>query len=1017
MGLQPKARSSLARSSLARSSLARESLARSRWRGVPAAAAAAAGMAIPARSSLARSRWRGVRWRGVVGAEFVGAEFRLQPRRLLVWGCSRRRGVGLLVWPSRRGVRWRGVPAAAAAGCWYIINWAAGMGLQPKARSRAAGMGLQPKARSSLARSSLARSSLVRSSGCSRRRGVRWRGVVGAEFRLQPRRLLVWGCSRRRGVGLLVWPSRRGVRWRGVRWRGVVGAEFRLQPKARSSLARSSLARSRAAAAAGCWYGAAAEGAESLARSSGCSRRRGVGLLVWPSRRGVPAAAAAGCWYIINWAADMGLQPKARSSLARSSGAPCPTGGATIGAESLARSRWRGVRWRGVPAAAAAGCWYIINWAAGMGLQPKARSSLARSRWRGVPAAAEGAESGCWYGAAAEGAESLARKGSAIPFARQLGRHRGYTASEFSAFCPKWRHFGQNRTFMHQRRGVPAAAAAGCWYIINWAAGMGLQPKARSSLARSRWRGVGLLVWGCSRRRGVRWRGVRWRGVRWRGVPAAAVGAESGCWYGAAAEGAEFVGAESLARSRWRGVPAAAEGAESGCWYGHPGAEFVGAEFRLQQPPAAGISLIGLLVWGCSRRRGVRWRGVVGAEFVGAESGCWYGAADMAIPARSSGAPCPTGGATIGAEFVGAEFVGAEFVGAEFVGAEFVGAEFRLQQPPAAGISLIGLLVWGCSRRRGVGLLVWGCSRRRGVRWRGVVGAEVVGAEFRLQPRRLLVWGCSRRRGVGLLVWPSRRGVRWRGVVGAEFRLQQPPAAGMAIPARSSLARSSGCSRRRGVRWRGVVGAESLARSRWRGVPARLAPPVGQRLARSRWRGVPAAAEGAESGCWYGAAAEGAEFVGAEFRLQQPPAAGISLIGLLVWGCSRRRGVRWRGVVGAESLARSRAAAEGAESLARSRAAGMGLQPKARSRWRGVPAAAEGAESGCWYGHPGAEFVGAESLARSRWRGVPAAAAAAAGMGLQPKARSRAAGMAIPARSSLARSSGCSSRRLLVWGC
>ena len=46
--------------------------------------------------------------------------------------------------------------------------------------------------------------------------------------------------------------------------------------------------------------------------------------------------------------------------------------------------------------------------------------------------------------------------------------------------------------------------------------------------------------------------------------------------------------------------------------------------------------------------------------------------------------------------------------------------------------------------------------------------------------------------------------------------------------------------------------------------------------------------------------------------------------------------------------------------------------------WYG--AAAEGAESGCWYGHPGAEFVGAESLARSR-----------------------AAGMAIPARSS-----GCS---------
>ena len=288
-------------------------------------------------------------------------------------------GMGLLIWPSRRGV-----PAAAAAGCWYIINWAAGMGLQPKARSRAAGMGLQPKARSSLARS-------------------RWRGVVGAEFRLQPRRLLVWGCSRRRGVGLLVWPSRRGVRWRGV----------------------------PAAAAAGCWYGAAdmaiparssgapcptggaTIGAESLARSRwrgvvgaefvgaefrlqprrllvwGCSRRRGVGLLVWPSRRGVrwrgvPAAAAAGCWYIINWAAGMGLQPKARSraagmglqpkarsSLARSS----------LARSSLARSsgcsRRRGVRWRGVVGAE-------------FRLQPKARS---RAAGMAIPARSSGCSS------------------------------------------------------------------------------------------------------------------------------------------------------------------------------------------------------------------------------------------------------------------------------------------------------------------------------------------------------------------------------------------------------------------------------------------------------------------------------------------------------------------------------------------------------------------------------------------------------------------------------------------------
>ena len=330
---------------------------------------------------------------------------------------------------------------------------------------------------------------------------------------------------------------------------------------------------------------------------------------------------------------------------------------------------------------------------------------------------------------------------------------------------------------MHQRRGVPAAAAAGCWYghpgaeslarsslARSRAAGMGLQPKARSSLARSsgcsRRRGVGLLVWGCSRRRGV--------------------------------VGAEFVGAESLARSsgcsrrrgvgllvwpsrrgvRWRGVPAAAAA-------------------------AAGISLIGLLVWGCSRRRGVRWRGVVGAEFrlqprrllvwgcsrrrgvrwrgvpAAAAAGCWYiinWAAGMGLQpkARSSlarsrwrGVPAAAAAAAGMGLQPKARSSLARSRWRGVVGAEFVGAEFRLQQPPAAGISLIGLLVWGCSRRRGVGLLVWGCSRRRGV----------VGAEF----RRAL---------------PHRWGNDWRGVVGAESLARSSLA-------RSSLARSSGCSSRR----------------------------------------------------------------------------------------------------------------------------------------------------------------------------------------------------------------------------
>ena len=928
-------------------------------------------MAIPARSSLARSRWRGVRW---------------------------------------RGVRWRGVPAAAAAGCWYIINWAAGMGLQPKARSRAAGMGLQPKARS------------------------RWRGVVGAEFRLQPRRLLVWGCSRRRGVrwrgvpaaaaagcwyiinwaagmGLLIWPSRRGVparlappvgqrlarsRWRGVPAAAAAAAGMGLQPKARSSLARSSgcsrrrgvrwrgvvgaesLARSRAAAEgaefvgaeSGCWYGAAAEGAEfvgaeslarsrwrgvparlappvgqrlarsslarsSLARSSGCSRRRGVGLLVWPSRRGVPwrgvpAAAAAGCWYGHPGAEFVGAESLARSSGCSRGG--CWYGAAAEGAEFVgaefrlqqppaagisligllvwgcsrrrgvgllvwgcSRRRgvgllvWpsrRGVRWRGV-VGAESGC--SRRRGVGLLVWPSRRGV----RWRGVPAAAA---AGCWYGAAdmaipARSSGAPCPTGGATIGAESLARSSGCSSRRLLVW-------GCSRRRGVRWRGVPAAAAAGCWYIINWAAGMGLQPKARSSLARS------------------------------------------------------SLARSSLARSRWRGV--------------------VGAEFRLQPRR--------LLVW--PSRRGVRWRGVVGAEFVGAES------LARSSLARSSG--CSRGGCWYGAAAEGAES-GCWY---GHPGAEFVGAEFRLQQPPAAGISLIGLLVWGCSRRRGVGLLVWGCSRRRGVRWRGVR-------------------------------W---RGVRWRGVPAAAAAAAgmglQPKArsraAGMAIPARSSLARSSGCSRRRGVRWRGVVGAESLARSRWRGVPAAAAAgcwyiinwAAGMGLqpkARSRWRGVPAAAEGAESGCWYGH--PGAEslarsrwrgVVGAEFRLQQPPAAGISLIGLLVWGCSRRRGV-----VGAESLARSRWRGVPA------RLAPPVGQRLARSRWRGVV---------------GAEFVGAEFVgAEFRLQQPPAAGISLIGLLVWGCSRRRGVGLLVwPSRrgvrwrgvvgaESLARSSGCSSRRLLVW--